>query len=659
MTEPIITVQPATLFSRFRSISPLLAAQNGVLLAGSVYAGHNLADMGLYTGATLAAAWPGLGVTETAVTTSATVRLVNAIVRFYQETGAPGATKGTQYGNSPNKITHNGTATVWTGSGFTPALNVPLAVGDYVRLDNNGATVLHTRVTGFQAISGALKVLTLADSLPVALRGVGVYFNVSVGQVADVDLTNGQLTTSPTTVTVPASLTAATSRTGSAYAVIGATLPSGAKLGEAYVTYQAALTGAFTNAVVKVSTQADVDALFPDTSPSSGLGFAAARALSPVVGNFVPGPVLVIAPSADTLAGYQAVADVVRFRSDYSTMTVLSEDATIIDVFEQLVAERAINYTPTQLFLGETFARDVEIGASTAVTIDDSQTPLSQRTFSVATGSPFATAVAGDTIRHYTSPTVYVTYVIESVISGQDATSTTAVPGGPLAGQTIEVWHHLTTAERVASTIARAQSFANEAINLMYPDDFTWAGEPVPPYMMAAQMAAMRSWSAPQQLLAFITPDQRWSAPDMSAVSGYESTLASGGLFVFDVSTSGVLYTRYPRTTDPATVASSNSVIVATKQFCIRYIASQLLPYLGLYRMSNELYSNLRTAAVAACTQLQGAVVDPIGPIITGFTIGTITRSTTNANTVIVPIVLTVAGIAEDVLQLEITVILG
>jgi hypothetical protein len=253
---------------------------------------------------------------------------------------------------------------------------------------------------------------------------------------------------------------------------------------------------------------------------------------------------------------------------------------------------------------------------------------------------------------------VYVTYIIETVISAQAATVTTAVPGGPLAGQTIQVWHHLTTSEQVAATIAVAQGFANESVNLIYPDDFLWAGEPVPPYMMAAQLAAIRSWSAPQQLLSFVVPDSRWSAPDMSAVSGYEAQLAAGGLFVFDVSTSGVLYVRYPRTTDPTTVATANSVIVATKQFCVRYIASQLLPYLGLYRTSNELYARLSTAAVAACSSLQSAVVSPIGPIIVSFVIGTIGRSTTNANTVVVPVTLTVAGIAEDVLQLDVTVVL-
>jgi hypothetical protein len=660
MTEPTITVPPATLFSRFRAISALLSSQNGVLLAGSAYVPHDLAYMGIYTGASLATAWPALGVGETPVTSTATVRLVNAIVRFYQETGAPSAAKGTWYsvGNSPNKLTHNGAATVWTGAGFTPALNVPLAVGDYVRIDDNGSTILHTRVTGFQAISGSMKVLILADSIPAALRGPGIYFNVSVGQVADVDLTNAQLTTSPTLLTVPASLTAATTRTGSAYPVTGATLPNGQILGGAYASYRASLAGAFTNTVVKLYTQADVDALFPSTAPESGLGFAASQALSPVLGNLTPSPVLVIAPTTETVGAYQALADEIRFRSDYSTMTVLSEDQAIIDVFTLLLEARSLNYTPTQLVVGQTFPRDVEIGSSAIVTINDAQTPLSQRTFSVASGSPFGTAVAGDTIRHYTSPTVYVAYVIESVISGQDATVTTAVPGGPLSNQTIEVWHHLTTPEQVVAAIAQAQSYVNKSVNLIYPDTFTWAGEAVPPYMMAARVAAMRSWSAPQQAMAYALPNLSWSAPSMEAVSGYEGQLASGGLFVFDVSTSGVLYVRYPRTTDQSTEVTANDVIVATEQFSIRYAAAQLLPYLGLYRMSSELYSQLRTVAISACNQLQGAVVDPIGAIIVGYAIGNITRSETNSNVVIVPITLFVAGIAEDVLQLEITVVL-
>lgn len=657
MTEPIITVQPDELFARFRTVPAALSSQNGVLIAGPAYVNHLNSAFGQYTGLLLSSPWPGLGVNEAPVTTSATVRLVDAIVRFYNETGAPGATKGTQYGSALNKIVHNGAATVWSGSGYTVALNVPLEVGDYVRLDNNGATVLHTRVVGFEAITGALKVLVLADSIPAALRGVGVYFNVTVGQVTDINLSNAQLTVSSSTIAVPAGITAATTRTGSAYAVIGATLADATVLGAADATYQASFTGTFTNAVVKVYTQADVDALFPDTSPSAGLGFAASRALSPELTSIAPAPVLLIAPSTNDVTGYQALVDVVRFRSDFSTMAVLSEDPSIVALFTQLSGARETNYQPTQLFVGRTFTRDEQIGSSTVATIDDSQTPTSQRTFSVATGAPFATAVAGDTIRHFTSPTVYNTYVIETVISAQAATSTTAVPGGPLAGQTIQVWHHLTTAEQVADTIATAQALADEKINLIYPDTFSWEGTAVPPYMMAAQLAAIRSWSAPQQLLAFVKPTG-WSAPDMSSVVGYEAQLATGGLFVFDVSTSGVLYVRYPRTTDQSTVETANSVVVSTKQFCVRYIASRLLPYLGLYRTSAELYAQLRTAAVSACTALQGTVVAPIGPIITNFEIGTITRSTTNANTVVVPITLFVAGIAEDVLQLDVTVVL-
>lgn len=658
MTEPIVTVEADTLFERFRTVPTQLSAQNGVLIAGTARVGHADGDIGLYTGASLSGAWPALAVNETAVTTSATARLVNAIVRFYAETGAPGATKGTQYGTALNKITHNGTTTVWTGSGYTVGLNVPLEVGDYVRIDDNGSTILHTRVVGFEAISGSMKVLVLADSIPAALRGVGVYFNVTVGQVAGINLTNAQLTATTSTVTIPASLTAATTRTGSAYAVIGATLPSLEVLGEAYVTYQASLAGTFTNAPVQVYTQADVDALFPDVGPDSGLGFAASRALSPVLGNTQPAPVTVISPATDDLVGYQALIDAVRFRSNFSTMAVLSEDQLVVDAFVELAHDRSANYQPTQLFVGQTFLADEQVGASAAVTIDDSQTPASQRTFTVVSGAPFASALPGDTIRHYTSPTVYSTYVIATVISAQAAVSTTAVPGGPLAGQTIQVWHHLTTSEQVLGTIATAQSYADESVNLVYPDNFSWGGVEVPPYMMAAQLAAIRSWSAPQQLLAFVTPEG-WTAPDMSSVTGYEAQLASGGLFVFDVSTSGLLYVRYPRTTDPSTVDTANSVIVATKQFCIRYIASQLLPYLGLYRTSAELYAQLRTAAVSACTALQSASVDPIGSIIINYDIGTIARSTTNANTVVVPITLTVAGIAEDVLQLDVTVVLG
>lgn len=666
MTDPTITITPAEMFYGFRQLAPSLTAQNGVLIVGLSYARHGSLTaplsglLGTYTGASLAGAWPLIGTGETPVTTSAAGVIDQGIVRYHTETGVPGATKGTQYGSVPNAITHNGATTVWTGTGYSVALGAPLAIGDYVRLDDNGTVILHTTVVGFGSVvpGGIQNILYLADNIPVALRGALVYSNVTIGQITQVPVTNAQLTKTTALVTIPAAFTYATSRTGTAYPVISATLTNGTLLGKAYISYQALASGTFVNSVKTVTTAAEVAALFTNyQNPEDGLGFAAYIGLSPPTAGLAPAPIKVVSPVDSLVASFSTTVDLVRFRTDYSTVAVLSEDPAVIALFKQLIIDRAANAQPTELFIGVDFTKDLLIGSSAAAAIDASQTPGEQRTVSVVVGTPFATAQTGDTVRHYTSPTVYVSYVLQSVLSSQTGILTTAVPGGPLAAQTIQVWHHLTAAEQVTDVIATAQSYASDSINLVFPDTYTYAGTDTPPEFVAAYLAALRSYSLPQQGFNYVLPSI-FVGPDMSAFTGYEAQLASAGVFVLDVSSLGQLFVRYPRTTDPTTMESANEVIVATAQFSIRYINSQLQPLMGLYRQSSRLYADIRTAAMAAISALKNTNVGQIGSVIVGGTVDDVSQSLSNASTVSVTITLLVAGVAEDILQLSFTIVL-
>jgi hypothetical protein len=175
---------------------------------------------------------------------------------------------------------------------------------------------------------------------------------------------------------------------------------------------------------------------------------------------------------------------------------------------------------------------------------------------------------------------------------------------------------------------------------------------------MAAYLAALRSYSPPQQLLTFVSPETPWGSASLTAFSGYGAQLAAGGLFTFDTTTDGRLYIKYPRSTDQTTVAAAYEVIVASRQFAERYIYAQLTPYLGLYRSSADLFAELRGTASAAITALVNTNIPGIGPVILGGTIGNIARSSTNANVVVVPITLLLRGMAEDMLQLDVTVTL-
>jgi len=654
------------LLTNFRQLPVAVTANNGAMIIGPDYAFHapsGAGDIGQYTAAALTAAWPGLGVGEVVDLSSVTALITSGIVKYYGDTaGSPGAGQGTQAGAlTPNQIKHNAGATVWTGSGFSGFLNAPVAIGDYVFLDDKAGHTLQTTVIGFGYTSGIPNILILKDSLPTTLQGSGTkFFDITVGQITDVTVPFSAISGTLTTVTIAAALTTITPRLGAAYPVIGGTLFDGTVLSETSVTYKA-LASAIVNTVTTVSVVADLATYFTGyTDPASGLGFAVYRALSPVVVNTAPVPVKFVAVSADTLGAYTTAANLIRYRNDFSTLAILSTDPSVIAVFKALVDSRNASNLSTEFFVAEPIPSQVQVGTSTIVSIDATLTPGQERTFHVASGSPFASAVAGDTIK-LLSGGVYVPYVIQSVISAQAASSTTAVPGAPLSGQTIQVWHNQTPASRAAAFITAAQAIADSAVNLLFPDTLYWNGTLVSSTLLSAALAGMRSYTPPQQALTHADLEAGWDVgPTTASMVGYIPEMAAGGVFCLGIDDNLLSAVLQPQTTDPSTPQNAAEVYVANVQFAIAYIMRQVNQLVGIYKTTPRLLSVIQNAAQAAVVALQSASiqnVQTIGPIITGGTIGAPYYDLNNGGTVILPITLVINGVLTVVQALSIQVV--
>ncbi len=654
------------LLTNFRQLPVAVTANNGAMIIGPDYAFHapsGAGDIGQYTGAALTGAWPGLGTGEVVDLSSVTALITSGIVKYYADTDTtPDATEGTQYSAlTPNQIIHNAGATVWTGSGFSGFLNAPVAIGDYILLDDKVGNTLQTTVIGFGYISGIPKILILKDSLPSTLQGSGTkFFDVTVGQITDVSVPFSAISGTLTTVTIAASLTTITPRLGAAYPVIGGTLFDGTVLSETSVTYKALASG-IVNTVTTVSVVADLPTYFTGfTDPSSGLGFAVYRALSPVVVNTAPVPVKFVAVSADTLGAYTTAANLIRYRNDFSTLAILSSDPSIVAVFKALVDFRNANNLSTEFFVSEPIPSQVQVGTSTIASIDATLTPGQERTFHVASGSPFASAVTGDTILWF-SGGVYIPFVIQSVISAQAASTTTAVPGAPYTNQTIQVWHNQTAASRAAAFITAAQGFGDSAINFLFPDTLYWNGTLVSSTLLSAALAGMRSYTAPQQALTHADLEAGWDVgPTTASMAGYIPQMAAGGVFCLGIDDNLLSAILQAVTTDPSTPQTAFEVYVANVQFAAAYIIRQLNQFVGIYRTTPNLLNVLQNAAQAAVVALQSASiqnVQSIGPIITSGTIGAPYYDLNNGGTVIVPVTLVINGVLTVVQALSIQVV--
>lgn len=654
------------LLTNFRELPAAITANNGAMIIGPDYSFHapsGTGNIGQYTGAALTGPWPGLTGSEVVDTSSVTALITSGIVKYYGDTaGSPGAGQGTQAGAlTPNQIKHNAGATVWTGSGFSGFLNAPVAIGDYVLLDDKAGHTLQTTVVGFGYTSGIPNILILNDSLPSTLQGSGTkFFDVTVGQITDVSVPFSAISGTLTTVTIAAALTTITPRLGAAYPVIGGTLFNGTVLSETSVTYRA-LSSAIVNVVTTVSVVADLNAYFTGyTNPSSGLGFAVYRALSPVVPNTAPVPVKFVAVSADTLGAYTTAANLIRYRNDFSTLAILSSDPSVIAVYKALVDSRNASNLGTEFFVSEVIPTFTQTGSSTIASVDATLTPGQERTFHVASGSPFAGAAAGDTIQLF-SGGVYVPYIIQSVISAQAASSTTAVPGAPLTNQTILVQHNSNPATRAAAFITAAQALADSAINLLFPDTLYWNNQLISSVYLASALAGMRSYTGPQQSLIHADLETGWNVgPTTASMAGYIPEMGTGGVFCLGIDDNLLSAVLQPQTTDPSTAQSAAEVYVANVQFAVSYIIRQLNQFIGLYRTSPNLLSVLQNAAYAAIVALRSASiqnVQSIGPIITGGTVGAPYYDPNNGGVAIVPITLVIDGVLTVVQALNIQVV--
>lgn len=644
------------LLSNFLEMPGEVVDKLRTIIIGADYAVHNDGLVGPYDAALgVSSAWPGLGVSEVVDLATAVVRVENGLVRYYTETGAVGPTKAVQYGVVPNAIQHNGGATIFTGPSFTPALNVAVAIGDFVRLDDNGLNTFTTVVTGFTYILGSPTVLLLRDNLPAWATG-GAFSNLTLAEVVvSEDLASTDVTLSASLVQADPAITLATTRTGSAYPLIGSTGYSAI-----YTDYRAFRNVLPTQGVISVTTIAELSAYFVDsTSPESGLGFAVRHALAPVQSPPATNPpaVLFIAIDANTPAGWQAQLNRILRRNDWYTIAPLTEDPVIQALIVATVTARNVIglWSRADFVIPLTLTEVVFAGGAT-VLVDQSLTPGFDRTVTRDGGAaaPFTGAVSGDIIDVAGSDAV-----IETVISAQTVIITTPLAPGPL--QILNsVIHPLTIQEQADDYETRAAAFNSRSISVIFPPNPTWNGAVVDGFLFAAATAGLRGYTMPHQSLTGVLMEDGWAVPQSAyEFLGYLTDLADAGCFVFEdcESQPGRAVVAAANTTDQSTTINSREGLVANEDAVRRFLKDIAGCYEGRTKVTAATINAIRQS-VAEGIQflLSTTVVQPFGAIIVSGVVRRPYQDPNQADILIVPVDIVIAvGLEEVALVVNVT----
>jgi len=595
-------------------------------------------------------AWPNLQSDETVDLTTAKVFIANALVNYYADTApAPGATEGAQSGTTPSAIIHDSGNTIWTGSSFTPALNIPVEVGDYVKLDDEGGNVLETRVAGFDSSGSDPDILILEDNLPTALTG-GANFNVILAEIVDeIELDSTDVTLAASTVQADAGITASTDRTGStSYPVIG-----GTDFSDVFTDYRA-IRDTNENTVISVREPSELGSFFVGyENPDSELGFAVARALAPVTDPPTSNPpaVLFIALQSDDLAGYQEAFSRIRNRRDWYIVAPLTEDISVIGELTTLLSQRSLLDLTSHGMVSQSLTLETILvsGAGNTVNVDDSLTSGEDRTVTRDGGitDPFADAIAGDIVQ-----IAGTDFTIESVVSNQTVIITSPTTSGP--GQTLNnVRHPLSFEEQAEDYGQRASAFMNRNLSVIFPPDPQWNGEVVEGYLFAAATAGIRGYTMPHQSIVGTLFESGWSVPQSAGeFLPFLDDLAADGVFVIEECESlpGNAVIRDGNNTDQSSTIASKESLTANSDAVRRFYRGRLGAFSGKNKITVALINTLRAEAIGAGEFLMTSTrVKPFGSVIIEHVVGALTQDPVNITKLIIPITVTITPSLEDV----------
>ncbi len=624
---------PAAVISNMRTliVGPDYAVRRYSSVTDDGFVGNYSASVGV-----VATSWPQLETGETVDTATASVYIVDCLVRYFLENNlAPGAANGAQNGAAPNEIVHNAGATIWAGPTRSVGVVTDVQVGDHIYLSTNdaGANAFETTVRALKYTAGEANILVLDDNLPAALTGA-VFFNVNVDQVVpEQALVAADFTASATTIAVDAAVTVTTTRTGSAKPVYGGTGYS-----KVYTSYRALRQDNVEN-VLSITNSSQLSTYFVGWQyPESGLGFALARALAPHTATTVAPAVLGAAIASDDTAGWTNAISRLKRRVDWYTVAPLTQDtanqAIVTGALDDRVAlglpSRAvlcIPLTTTETLWSETVAAVISGGNLTVTTPGE---------------AAFAGAIPGDIV------TLDVgNRVIATVVSNQEVTVTASAVG---ATEVTTVTHPLTIDEQTADFGARVQLYAGRDISVIFPPEPTWNGEEVDGTLYAAAVAGLRGFAVPQRSLRSVQMETGWAVPQATYdFVGELVTLADYGCFVSE-DVDGTACVAYANTTDQSTTETRTEGVVANIDALSRYFNDLVACYAGRTKVTTDTLTAIRNAASTGGELLktQTSVTD-IGAIVQEVSVSPAYQDTVNLDTVIVPVTAVVAANLETV----------
>jgi hypothetical protein len=635
------TVPRTSLLQNFLSLPGVITDNLRTIIVGPDYAVRHDGFVGNYD-QTLGtnAAWPGLLTGETVDLATPAVFIRNALVRYFTDgTGVPTGANGVQSGTTVNAIRHNAGATIWTGINRTPALNVDVKIGDYVYLANSGATVvLRTKVKNFGYLTNEPRILILEDNLPAGLQG-GVFFNVTIAEIVpEIELPTADVTVTSTNVQADPAITWATTRTGSAYPVIAGSNFSGSTAYSKVYTNYRALRVANTTAVIEVTSETELNALFVGWQyPESELGFAMARALAPQLTPPVVRPVVLGAALPGLLiTDWENTFSKLRRRRDWYEIAPLSTDSAVLAATQDLLESRTASDYVSHATVSLVRTTEAELfSGSLAVTLSGGDLVVT-----VSSGQPFLAAVPGDVITLNNGD-----FIVANTNSSQEVVVTTPATG---ATTLTAVTHPFSIPEQAADYGARASAFNTRTMSVSFPDQPTWNGVVVPGYLLSAAIAGLRGYTAPQQGLRGVLLETGWAVPQCAyEFLGELEILSNMGVFVVEAVEEAptAAFVGYTNTTDQSEAIDAYEAMVANVDAVRRYFKDVLCAFEGRNKITALTLSQITTAASTALEYLRtNSVISPFGAIIVEGSVAPAYQDPNNAVRVVVPIAVSIAA---------------
>ncbi len=463
---------------------------------------------------------------------------------------------------------------------------------------------------------GAIRTLELSSELPAALlAGAAADLNLSIcipksgaaiTKVKDLGLGTSNWSTDEFNVTLEPGIFL-----NDPLVLDGADLKQlPVKAANVYIEHRDLMSSNVTS-ISSVSTSTEVEDVLGELHPDNPIALAVYNAALNAAGV----PVYFIAVGSDDLSGYNAALSYAKQLNTVYSLVPTTTDSAIQDAVIAHVNTMSTSVEAKwricwlSLPVNETaIVLDKKTNGLnfTATVQDDPLEQNTQYTFVTIDGATLITSGIrpNDTLlinfgTDSNGKPVFEEYNIDAVRSETTLVLSTGLPSAILSGVKVEIRRNYTIDEQVNELAAKAVSYKNRRVRVVFPDSFVGSGLNQPGYFLAACLAGLRSGVVPHQGLTNI---QLLGVSDVSETfTKYSDVqlnkLAENGVFIVtQLTLNATPFVRHQLTTDPSSLSTYEDSITTNVDSISYGLQSRLDPFIGRYNRNQNTVSLVKLA---------------------------------------------------------------